>query len=118
LGNPSETVHWVVADRRHVNDIAREFCDVFPGANIGEIAERILRANRRHFDARGYLKDGWRRLIIPEDTVDLFELFAQSVAASLGLQARFVEAWYYHARHGGIHCATNIMRRMKSNAKC
>jgi hypothetical protein len=116
--NLTDVVYWVVADRRHVSDIASEFCDGFPGVSVEEVAKRILRANRWHFDPRGYLKRGWRRLIIPEHTVDLFELFAHITAVSLGLQARFVEAWYYHARHGGLHCATNVMRRLPSNPKC
>ncbi|MCB2101149.1 MAG: hypothetical protein KDE22_09790 [Rhodobacterales bacterium] len=68
-------------------------------------------ANRTHFDANGWLKDGWRNLKIPEKSVDLFELYATVLFNSLGLTVHWIDTWFYHVRHGGLHCGTNTLRR-------
>ncbi len=103
------TLHWQ-AGGVPAAQIAAEFRDGFPAMDVAQVAGRLRTANVRRFDARGSVRPGWQRLLIPEDTVDLFELLAAVVARSLGLTPHFVEAWYYHARHGGLHCATNVLR--------
>jgi Protein-arginine deiminase (PAD) len=72
---------------------------------------RLVRANRTQFTSDQYLKPGWRRLTIPEKTVDLFEFYAAVVLSAIGLTVHWIDTWYYHVRHGGLHCGTNSIRK-------
>lgn len=80
-------------------------------AGLQKVMERIRRANPQVFDAAGnVLPRDWVRVSIPEDTVDLFEVYVQSVIEGLGLRVQWVDSWYYHVHAGGIHCGTNVLR--------
>ncbi|WP_157245740.1 protein-arginine deiminase family protein [Nonomuraea typhae] len=101
------------------DQLAAAFADGFPAGRLqvpaarvrGKIAELIVRANAGAFDGRGFLKGtAWRRLTIPENTVDLFEAWTEAIADRLGYRVHWVEAWYYHVRLGSIHCGTNVLR--------
>ncbi|MCK6556305.1 protein-arginine deiminase domain-containing protein [Candidatus Binatia bacterium] len=52
----------------------------------------------------------WRKMWIPEDTVDLLEAYMLSVLEPLGLTVHFVDDWYYHAGMGEVHCGSNARR--------
>lgn len=97
-------------------DIARMFLDGFPGKKIEEVERLIYEANggrsgRGLFDSTsGRLKKGWQPVVIPEDTVDVFELWTELAATLLGLRVRWVDSWYYHVRSGGVHCGTKVLR--------
>ncbi len=119
----TQTVHWVRrpispgASGSDLSRIAEEFKDGFIGLEDEEIRELILKANRRQFGNRpnpddGFadLNEGWRRLLIPEGTVDLFEAFVRLRLEALGVRVHFVDTWYYHIRLGEIHCGTNVLR--------
>jgi hypothetical protein len=93
-------------DTPDVASVANTFPDTAPDAK-----DAFLRRNRTAFDANGKLKAGWQRLFVPERTVDIFELTTAAVLAAGGVNARFVDTWYYHIRHGGLHCGTNTLRR-------
>jgi len=93
-------------------DLAEEFRDGFPGVNTTDIEQRIRRANRTSFDASGTLKDGWRKILIPENTVDLFQAYTHVILDSLKLRVRWIDSWFYHVRFGEIHCGTNVLRRV------
>lgn len=92
------------------DDVAGMFQDGFPGVDRADVAQRIRRDNPRHFDANGRLRDGWRRLVIREGTVDVFEAWTELVAASLGVAVDWIDSWFYHVHLGGIHCGTNVLR--------
>lgn len=94
--------------------IAEWFADGFPkGTDPKEVARRILAANPGSFRANGTLRDGWQRLVIPENTVDLFEACIAAVLAPSGVQIEWVDSWHYHVHGGGIHCGTNVLRRVR-----
>jgi hypothetical protein len=80
-------------------------------ADIKKVMERIKIANPGVFDNAGELivRD-WVKLTIPEETVDIFELYTQVVLESLGMSVQWVDSWYYHTHSGGIHCGTNVLR--------
>jgi hypothetical protein len=63
------------------------------------------------------LRSGWHKLIIPENTVDLFEAYTQIVVESLGLRVCWVDSWFYHVRLGEIHCGTNVIRRPDTGSR-
>lgn len=94
-----------------ISRLAQWFRDGRPDKTLAQVRTAIRDANRRHFDGRGELRQNWRKLTIPEDTVDLFELYAEAVAAELGLRIRWVDSWFYHIRFGEIHCGSNVLRR-------
>ncbi len=52
----------------------------------------------------------WRRVWIPESTVDLLEAYMISVLEPLGLTVHFIDDWFYHAGMGEVHCGTNAKR--------
>ena len=56
-------------------------------------------------------KDGWSRFVIPDNMVDLFELFTFAVVEELNLKPRLVDFWFYHLPAGGIHCGTNVLQQ-------
>ncbi|MGN6216321.1 MAG: protein-arginine deiminase family protein [Solirubrobacterales bacterium] len=91
-------------------EIAREFADGFVGASQEEIEEKIRRANRSAFDSSGELRSGWRKLTIPERTVDLFQAYTHALLDAQGLRPAWIDSWYYHIRMGEIHCGTNVLR--------
>lgn len=79
--------------------------------NIKLVMDRIKQANPGVFDNRGEITTKtWVRLVIPENTVDIFELYSQLVFMSVGLTVHWVDSWYYHTHEGGIHCGTNVLR--------
>lgn len=79
---------------------------------IKKVMELIRDANQGVFDNDGnILSENWQRISIPEDTVDVFELYAQFLMEALGLTVCWVDSWYYHTHKGGIHCGTNVLRR-------
>jgi hypothetical protein len=79
--------------------------------DIKEVMDRIDRANPGAFDHEGaVVSKDWKAIVVPEDTVDVFELQAQALLESLGLQVHWVDSWYYHVHGGGIHCGTNVLR--------
>jgi hypothetical protein len=96
-------------------DVAEWFRDGFPGESLDEVERRIRNANRRSFDRNGYLRSGWQKIAIPENTVDLFEAYTQIVLEQLGQQVHWVDSWFYHVRLGEIHCGSNVIRRPALN---
>jgi hypothetical protein len=102
------TPHWA----KDGNDIAlaEVFVDGFPGVPVIEVAKRIRNANPAHFLPDGRMRDGWRRLVIPERTIDLFQAYTALVLEPLGVTVAWVDSWSYHVRFGGIHCGTNVLR--------
>lgn len=92
---------------QHVID---QFKDSFPGASDADLRRQIIDANRTHFDARGQLRDGWRRFVINDGMVDLFEASVLAVADELGVTVSWVDSWFYHVRMGEIHCGSNVLR--------
>lgn len=91
-----------------VGGVANSFPDTAPDPEAA-----FLQHNRTAFGASGELKAGWQRLVVPETTVDLFELTTAAILAAGGARPRFVDTWYYHTRHGGLHCGTNTLRRVR-----
>jgi hypothetical protein len=80
-----------------------------------DFAERLLEANRTDFtsvESDPYLKPGWHKLTIPEKTVDLFEFYTTIVLSQVGATVHWIDTWYYHIRHGGLHCGTNTLRKV------
>jgi protein-arginine deiminase (PAD) len=106
----SGLINQVFGGIKNLDDVANCFIDGFPGKTTQEVGRLILRDNPRNFDPTGALRDGWRRFMIREGTVDLFETYVQLVATTLGQTLHFVDSWFYHLRYGGIHCATNVIR--------
>ena len=80
-------------------------------AAITGIMDKIKKANPGIFDDEGQIttKD-WTRITIPENTVDIFQLYAHLVLTMLGAKVQWVDSWYYHLHEGGIHCGTNVLR--------
>ncbi len=110
------TVHWTrsLPNSAPVTaaGLADDFRDGFPkAAKPQDIAKAILKANPAGFTSSGELKPGWQRLIIPEGTVDLFQAYTELVTEPLGVVIQWTDSWYYHVAYGGIHCATNVLRR-------
>lgn len=52
----------------------------------------------------------WKRLSIPENTVDVIETYMLTALTHIGRQVHFVDNWYYHVGWGEAHCATNAKR--------
>ncbi|MBW4707391.1 protein-arginine deiminase domain-containing protein [Roseobacter sp. YSTF-M11] len=122
-------IHWIKrpifpgASGSDSARIAAQFADGFADMTEAEVREAIIKANKGAFSSRPNpadelpdLKEGWRRLLIPEGTVDLFEAFIQTRLEALGLKVHFVDTWYYHIRLGEIHCGTNVLRRAPRHA--
>jgi hypothetical protein len=111
------TYHWAISGL--LSTFVSDFRDGFPkGLGDDEIGKRIVEANRPHFDRLGNLRRGrWRRLLIPEGTIDLFELYTEALVAGLGLTIEWIDSWYYHLRLGEIHCGTNVLRRPPQGAE-
>ena len=101
----------------NARDVAQYFLDGFPNQSVEKVTDAIRKANLRHFDGNGRLRDGWRLLTIPENTVDLFELWTQLAADVLNLDLHWVDSWYYHVRYGEIHCGTKVLRQPSRRRK-
>jgi hypothetical protein len=104
------TVGTVFGGLTTIDDVVHQFKDGFPGVAEPQIRRRIQDANAANLLPDGRLRDGWRRWVIPENTVDVFEAYVQLVADALGLRLHFVDSWFYHVHFGGIHCGTNVLR--------
>lgn len=79
--------------------------------SLALVMDRIRGANQSVFSTEGrILSDKWIAVVIPEETVDVFELYIQLTLMSVGLTVHWVDSWYYHTHSGGIHCATNVLR--------
>jgi hypothetical protein len=79
--------------------------------NIRKIRQRIATANPGVFAVAGYVNgNNWVRVVIPENTVDVFQVYTQLVLEALGLRVKWVDSWFYHVHTGGVHCATNVLR--------
>ncbi len=75
------------------------------------VMERIRQANPGVFNQQGeIIAKQWTRLTIPENTVDIFELYTHLALSMLGASVHWVDSWYYHILDGGLHCATNVLR--------
>jgi hypothetical protein len=85
--------------------------------NIRLVRERILKANPNAYSAQGYVNgNAWVRIVIPENTVDLFEVYTQLLLEVLGYTVKWVDSWFYHVHSGGVHCATNVLRNIAPKA--
>ncbi len=90
---------------------ARNYFD----ANIPTIRQRIAKANPGVFSSNGYINGNkWVRIVIPENTVDIFQAYTHLVLEALGLTVKWVDSWFYHVHAGGVHCATNVLRALSS----
>jgi hypothetical protein len=112
-------IHWARPDLgpSTLSDVAAMFADGFGGKAQDDVEAAVRRANPGQFLPDGRLRPGWRRLIIPDGTVDVFEAYTELALAPLGVQVHWVDSWYYHIRFGGIHCATNVARQRPKFAK-
>jgi hypothetical protein len=99
---------------RTAADLAAEFDDGFPKMTRDEVERRIRRSNRTAFNAAGDLRAGWRKIVIPETTVDLFQAYTHALLEAQGIRPQWVDSWFYHVRFGEIHCGTNVLRRVPS----
>lgn len=109
-------VHPDLGNMTTLADVAAQFADGFPGQTIEQVERRIRRVNRSSFRRNGDLRPNsqsynWRGVDIPENTVDIFQAYIHIVLESLGLRVHWIDTWYYHLRHGEIHCGTNVIRR-------
>jgi hypothetical protein len=80
-------------------------------ADLKVVMDRIRKANPNTFDQDGkVISEDWKRIVIPEDTADVFELYTQALLETFGLTVHWVDSWFYHLHFGGIHCGTNVLR--------
>lgn len=116
----NRTWHWAYGgtaqapEQVTLSEIARQFRDGFPRGT--DVEQRILRANASAF-SNDELRRGWHKLSIPEDKIDLFEAASQLILEGIGLQVHWVDSWYYHTHSGGIHCGTNVLRRVQPDRR-
>ncbi len=105
------------ADRTHIITCIQEdkssqtLPDPLPQA-VADTRESILDANPEatsRLDENARKFEDWYRLVIPEDTVDVLELYTKAVLEEMGCQVHFVDAWLYHTAGGGLHCGTNVL---------
>lgn len=53
----------------------------------------------------------WKRLFIPDDRVDVLEVYMRSVFEAEGCTVHFIDDWNaYHIAMGEVHCGTNVIR--------
>ncbi len=111
------TMHALYDGLETLDQVIDQFRDSFPGADAAALRRHIYDPNRRHFDASDKLLDGWRRFVIADDMIDMFEASILAVADELGVPVHWIDSWYYHVRMGEIHCGTNVLRvPMRGNA--
>jgi hypothetical protein len=80
-------------------------------SKIVNVMERIRQANPGVFNQQGeIIVKQWTRLTIPENTVDIFELYTHLALTMFGAKVHWVDSWYYHVLDGGLHCGTNVLR--------
>jgi hypothetical protein len=80
-------------------------------ANIPNVRQRIANANPGKFSSGGYVNGpNWVKILIPENTVDIFQAYTHLILEALGLTVKWVDSWFYHVHLGGVHCATNVLR--------
>jgi hypothetical protein len=108
-------IHWAHAELPDgrlgtARDIAEEFKDGFPGLSVDAIAKKIITKNGAAFKPGGDLKPNWHKLVIPEETIDLFEAYTSVALLPTGAAIHWVDSWFYHLRLGEIHCGTNVLR--------
>jgi len=79
--------------------------------HIADVMEKIKKANPGAFNNQGEIAaKEWTRIVIPENTVDIFQLYTHLVLTMIGAKVHWVDSWYYHVHDGGIHCGTNVLR--------
>lgn len=96
---------------KEISIIAEQFKGSFPKLLLKDIITKIKRANPKDFNLEGDLRSGWRRILIPDKMLDMFELYTQILAESLGLKVQWIDSWFYHTSYGGLHCGTNVIRK-------
>jgi hypothetical protein len=91
--------------------IARKRFDVVlcPGFSLGDLYERRNPPAKLPITRDGYLERCFR-VWIREPTVDLIEVFIDTVTAPLGLKVHYIDSWSLHAAGGGVHCGSNTIR--------
>ncbi|MFN8393843.1 MAG: protein-arginine deiminase family protein [Bacteroidia bacterium] len=100
--------------RSDLEIIAREFEDFFK--DNADAQTQIRKSNPGKFGADdNFIKDGVQQLVIPENTVDLFELYMAALASAMGVKISFIDTWFYHVRKGGIHCGTNWIPKVEKS---
>ena len=104
------TIRSVFDGLMTLDDVVKAFQDGFPGMAPRDVAAHIREWNPREFTPDGRLRDGWRKIVLHEQTVDLFEAYILMVANALGLAVDWVDTWFFHTHFGGIHCGTNLLR--------
>ena len=104
------TLHTIYEGLETEAQVIDQFKDSFPDASDGDLRRLIVKPNKRHFDARGRLRDGWRRFELDDGMVDLFEAYVLAVADELDARVSWIDSWFYHVRIGEIHCGTNVLR--------
>jgi hypothetical protein len=114
VGEPATAMYDGLESKK---DVIAQFEDSFPGAEDDELEKRIIEPNKREFDALGNLKSGPRRFVIDDGMVDLFQASILAVTDELGLAVTWVDSWFYHLRHGEIHCGTNVLRAPPTRVK-
>jgi hypothetical protein len=106
----THTQHPLFDGLETLEDVIEQFRDSFPGATDAQLRTSIYTPNRRHFDARDQLLDGWRRFEIADGMIDLFEASVLAIADELGVQVHWIDSWFYHVLAGEIHCGSNVLR--------
>lgn len=91
--------------------VASQFFDGFPGDDLRGIEKKIMRANTAAFDAKGALLAGWQRVLVPEQTIDLFEAYVEIALRKYGVDVRWIDDWHNHRHGGNVRRATNVLPR-------
>lgn len=102
---------------RTLAQVAEELEDSFPqGTPLEERKQRIRRANPRSFEGEN-LARGWQKILVPGKSVDLFEAYTHALLRDQGCTPAWIDTWYYHVRHGEIHCGTNVLRAVPKDRR-
>jgi hypothetical protein len=81
-------------------------------AALAHVKDAIAKANPGVFAPNGsVIPKDWTRIVIPENTVDVFQLYTHLVLKMCRRQVSWADSWYYHLLDGGLHCGTNVLRR-------
>ena len=93
--------------------LREQLCTEVIDAHRGQADELAARLGSTSSDVtHGSRETDWRRFEHTHITVDLFEAYLAVQLHSLGLRVHFIDDWNWgHVLDGGIHCATNVMRR-------
>ena len=87
------TIHTLYDGLETLDQVIDQFRDSFPGADDATLRRLIFDPNRRHFDASGRLLAGWRRFVIVDDMIDLFEASLLAVADELAVPVHWIDSW-------------------------